>query len=144
MKLLTYNICWSCMGPDYKSTNSASKLGDKCFELSTGDRKKENNKCMQNVMDVLIKHDYDIIHTQETKNWKDLYEYLISNKPNYRYICLEANSVVYITTFYDITKLKLLGAKYADFSSGRPVILAKFKDLQTGIEFISINLHIGI
>jgi exonuclease III len=129
------------MGPYNKSTNTASKLSDKCFELSTGDKKKHNNICMRNVMDVFTKKEYDIIHTQETKNWLDLYEYLKSKNPNYRYICLESNSQIYITTFYNKTKLELLGAKYCDLSNGRSVILAKFKDLNTNIDFISINIH---
>lgn len=132
------------MGPDKNSINTAKILGNACFDKSIGNKKKEHNICMKNVIEIMVKKDYDIIHTQETKNWKDLYDYLISIKPNYRYVCLEANSFVYLVTFYDYTKLKLLGAKYCDLdisNTGRPVILAKFKEISTNKEFISINLH---
>lgn len=131
------------MGPDKNSIDTAKKLGNTCFYNSIKNRKQENNICMQNVINVMLKNDYDIIHTQETKNWNDLYNYLIKNKPNYKYICLEANEFVYLVTFYDHTKLILVGAKYMDFGNGRPVILAKFIEKKSNTEFISINLHAG-
>ena len=51
-------------------------------------------------------------------------------KDNYRYICYEINnkkSLIYITTFYNIKTLKLIGCKCDDFPTndtnkkGRPI-----------------------
>ena len=144
IKLLSYNVCWSCMGPDKNSQDTARDLGNLCYDKSKQDKKQLNNICMKNVTDVMLNNDYDLILTQETKNWKQIYSIIQKNNNDFKYICFQASDIVYIVTFYDSSKLELLGAKFIELTKtevGRPAIIANFKHINTNNEFICINIH---
>lgn len=150
MKLLTYNICWCCMGPDKGTSDSAKKLCDHCHSSITSGE----NTCLDNVVDNIVSGGlYDIIHLQEVKNIDIIHEKLnIKTKTkDYELACInyekEKNgNIINISTLYNYKKLKILYFDYLDLTEShktdcRPVLICLFKDLGTKNSFFSINIH---
>ena len=143
LKILSWNICWGCMESSKKSLNdrTAFKLAKGCYKEK---KTKKKNICLDNVVDFLLKKNWDIICLQEATNWFIIYNKLKKYKKNLKY-CVFTIKQVDICVFYNNTKMKIKAITGGNLrkSDIRPYQVIYFSQLDDKKQFILINLHNG-
>jgi len=134
LKILSWNICWECMS----ANQTSNTLAIYC--------KNNKNTCLLNVVDLIDQEEYDIIGLQEAAK----YNVIISESDKLRKMgcihhALNKNSIVDLTTFYNIQKFKVLAVKVGNLfnKQGRPYHIIFLQHNKTSDKYIIINLHNG-
>jgi hypothetical protein len=155
--VISYNISWGSMtGNVFDRT--AAKLAAFCAEKT----KKENPSfqvgdrtvCLDNVQLFLQREVSDpkknicFIGLQEAANWMHIWQDggLLQNMGFVNHTIQNRGNVIDLTTLYDATQFKVLGAKCGNLTpgtDGRPYHIIFLRRLSNGKIYIFINFHNG-